>query len=72
MTTFALNQMEHRLEELAELTRVAWGQYSGAVRDLEGREYEEAERISWAELQATLRAIGAERDALTGVASPAA
>ena len=35
----------------------AWIAYSESLRDLAGRDYEEAERASWDELQATLALI---------------
>lgn len=69
MTTFAPNQTDRRLEELDIVTRDAWAHYSDSVRELAGREYEEAERESWAELQATLRAVDAERDELAASAA---
>jgi hypothetical protein len=72
MTTFAPKHTDRRLEELEGLTREAWAIYSASVRELEGREYEEVERESWAELQLTLRAVAAERDELTAAAAPPA
>jgi hypothetical protein len=69
MTTFAPRQTDRRLEELDELTREAWAQYSDSTAELEGREYEEAERESWTELQTTLRALDAERSELKSPAS---
>jgi hypothetical protein len=68
VTTFAPHQTVRRLEELDELTRDAWAYYHVSIRELEGREYDDAERASWAELQATLRALGTERDALLATA----
>ena len=70
MSTFTVNQTYRRLEELDALTRLAWAGYSDSLRDLEGREYEEAEPESWAELQDTLRALDTERGELIGAASP--
>ena len=52
-----------RLEELAELEREAWSDYRESLRDLAGRDYEEAEAASWEELQRTLAEVAAERDA---------
>lgn len=68
MTTFAPRHMQRRLAELEELTRDAWAHYSYATSELQGSEYEEAEYESWAELQATLRALESERDELMAVA----
>ena len=50
-----------RLEELAELEREAWTDYRESLRDLEGRDYEEAEAASWEDLQRTLAEVAAER-----------
>lgn len=57
MTTMTPN----RLEELAELERTAWADYSDALRDLQGRDYEQAEAASWDELQGLLADVAAER-----------
>ena len=59
MTTSA----PHLEEALQERERNAWIRYSESLRDLEGRDYEDAETESWAELQRDLRAIDAERGA---------
>jgi hypothetical protein len=37
--------------------------YRESLRDLEGADYEEAERISWARLQGTLRELSASATA---------
>jgi hypothetical protein len=39
----------------------AWIAYSESLRDLDGRDYEDAERASWDELQATLALIEGDR-----------
>ena len=39
--------------------REAWEVYRESLRDLHGADYEEAERISWATLQGTLRELSA-------------
>ena len=57
MTTFA----PHVEAALQERERDAWGRYSATLRDLEGRDYDDAETEAWAELQRELRAIEAER-----------
>jgi hypothetical protein len=57
MTTYA----PHVEAALQEREREAWGRYSTTLRDLEGRDYEDAETEAWAELQRDLRAIDAER-----------
>jgi rubrerythrin len=59
MTTYAPKQ---DLEaELAEREREAWSRYSGSLRELDGRDYDEAETEAWAELQRHLQLIDAER-----------
>ena len=45
----------------AERTREAWDAYRRSLRDLTGRDYEDAETEAWAQLQRDLRAIDAER-----------
>ena len=40
----------------------AWARYQDDLRELEGREYEEAEGPSWDRLQRRLREIDRERD----------
>jgi hypothetical protein len=59
MTTYAPRQ-DHEAA-LQERERVAWSRYSDTLRNLEGRDYEEAETEAWAELQRDLRAIDADR-----------
>lgn len=71
MTTFAPNQDTRReLHELEERARRAWKDYSGSLRDLTGREYEDAEHASWDRLQRELRDVGDRRAALTGERPP--
>jgi|tagenome__1003787_1003787.scaffolds.fasta_scaffold17520282_1 hypothetical protein len=60
MTTFATDRTQ---EELAQRERDAWSRYSDRLRDLHGPDYDDAERDSWAELQADLRLISSDRDA---------
>jgi hypothetical protein len=57
MTTYA----PHVEAALQEREREAWGRYSATLRELEGRDYEEAETEAWAELQRDLHAIEAQR-----------
>jgi hypothetical protein len=59
MTTSAIRQGTHRT--LAE--REAWEAYRESLRDLEGTDYEETERASWARLEATLRELHAAAQA---------
>ena len=60
MTTVATDRTQ---EELAQRERDAWSRYSDRLRDLHGRHYDDAERDSWAELQADLRLISSDREA---------
>jgi len=50
-----------RLEELAALECEAWSDYRECLRDLTGRQYEEAEAASWDDLQRALAGVAAER-----------
>jgi hypothetical protein len=69
MATFAPNQeIETRLDERV---REAWTMYKERLAGLEGREYDEAEAGSWAQLQETLREIADEREALAAPQDPA-
>lgn len=70
MSTVTVNQTYRRLEELDALTRLAWAGYSDSLRDLAGREYEDAEGESWTELQETLHALDTERCELIASSSP--
>lgn len=57
MTIFATPDTERLLAELDARTRVAWTEYSDALRDLDGRAYEDTEAAAWEELEAQLRDI---------------
>ena len=50
-----------RLAELEERRKEAWALYSESIRDLEGRDYEEAEDESWRRLQEMLQELDEER-----------
>ena len=58
VTTYAPQQ--HLDAELAARTREAWTQYRESLRELEGRDYEDAEKVSWARLQAALGELAGE------------
>jgi hypothetical protein len=47
-------------ETTSARTREAWDAYRESLRDLAGRDYEEAERSSWERLQRELEAIAAQ------------
>ncbi len=62
MTTFTSDhERGRRLRALDERTRRAWGVYTESLRDLDGREYEEAEGRSWDRLQRKLRELVDQR-----------
>jgi hypothetical protein len=44
----------------------AWVAYSESLRDLDGRDYEDAERASWDELQTALALIEGDRGPPSG------
>ena len=50
--------------KLDERTRRAWGAYRDSLRDLSGRDYDEAEGRSWARLQRKLKELEGERAAI--------
>ena len=59
-----------RLEELAEIERVAWSTYSESLLELDGRDYDIAEELSWDQLQRTLAEVETERAALAAADLP--
>jgi hypothetical protein len=61
MTTYAPDETDRRLEELAERERDAWNAYRHDLSDLRGRAYDVAEADSWEDLQRTLREVASER-----------
>ncbi len=54
-----------RLRELDEHTRRAWHAYNERIRELSGREYDDAERESWDELQEELVRVDQERQRIS-------
>jgi hypothetical protein len=67
MTTYAPDETGRRLEELADRERQAWQDYREGLRELEGRDYDEAESASWDDLQKALQDVAAERAELAEV-----
>jgi hypothetical protein len=61
MTSVTPDQRAERLAELDVRRREAWEEYQGSIRDLQGRDYEEAEGQSWDRLQRALRQLEEER-----------
>ncbi len=57
-------EQTRRLAELDARERLAWREYRDALRDLEPKAYDEQEPAAWEQLQATLRVLGAEREAV--------
>jgi hypothetical protein len=66
VTTYISDQQARRLAELESRTRDAWGDYTGELRDLKGRDYEEAEDRAWARLQKRLKQLDDERQLVEG------
>jgi len=66
MTTYISDQQARRLADIESRTRQAWTDYNGELRELEGRDYEEAEEKSWARLQKKLKQLADERSLVEG------
>jgi hypothetical protein len=67
MPTFTPNRIQARkLKELDERRARAWGAYRDSLRDLAGRDYDEAENRSWERLQRKLRELEAQRAEVVG------
>ena len=64
MNISAPRRDESRLNELDERTQRAWKAYRDSLRDLSGRDYDEAEHRSWERLQRKLAQVEDERMAL--------
>jgi hypothetical protein len=70
MTTFAADHDTSRqLEQLDERTRTAWQAYRDSTSTLAGPDYEEAESVSWDQLQRALDEVAGERERLVGAGS---
>jgi hypothetical protein len=61
MTSLTPDKREERLADIDVREREAWETYQQSLRDLQGRDYEEAEDQSWDRLQKRLRALDEER-----------
>jgi broad specificity phosphatase PhoE len=66
MTTYTSDQQAQRLAEIDFRTREAWADYTEELRELEGRDYEEAEDESWDRLQKRLKELDGERQLVEG------
>src|SRR4051812_25947711 len=67
MTTYISDQQAQRLAEIDLRKREAWAEYTEELRELRGRDYEEAEDQSWDRLQKTLKQLDGERQLVEGV-----
>ena len=67
MTTYISDQQARKLADIDERTREAWTAYNDSLRDLRGRDYEEAEDQSWNRLQQRLKQLDDERALVEGV-----
>ena len=61
MTTYISDHKTRRLADIEQRERQAWDTYSGSLRGLAGRDYEDAEHESWDRLQERLRELDDER-----------
>jgi hypothetical protein len=61
VSTKTSDRQARKLAEIDERTREAWVRYTRSLRDLEGRDYEEAEDRSWDRLQRRLKELDDER-----------
>jgi hypothetical protein len=61
MTTYISDERTQRLAAIEERRREAWASYNEGLRDLAGRDYEDAEDQSWDRLQRKLRQLEDER-----------
>lgn len=64
MTTFISDQQARKLADIEARKSQAWASYNDSLRDLSGRDYEDAEDRSWDRLQETLRQLDEERQLL--------
>jgi hypothetical protein len=64
MTTLTQSQVNRKLAELELLAQEAWLDYRDGLRELDGREYEDAEDQSWLRLQERLQELDKERQLL--------
>jgi hypothetical protein len=66
MTTYISDQQARKLADIDERTRQAWTAYNESLRELQGREYEEAEDESWGRLRKRLKQLEDERALVEG------
>jgi len=66
VTALTHEQVTRKLSDIDARTREAWATYNESLRDLQGREYEDAEGQSWDRLQKRLRELDGERQLVVG------
>lgn len=66
VTALTHEQVTRKLSEIDARTKQAWAAYNDSLRDLDGREYEEAEGQSWDRLQKRLQELDGERQLVVG------
>jgi hypothetical protein len=66
MTALTHDQVNRKLSDIDARKKQAWAAYNASLRDLRGREYEEAEGQSWDRLQKRLRELDGERQLVVG------
>jgi ppGpp synthetase/RelA/SpoT-type nucleotidyltranferase len=64
VTTFTTAEQARKLAEIQARTKQAWATYSESLRELDGRDYEDAEGESWDRLQRRLRQLDDEKQLL--------
>jgi hypothetical protein len=66
MPTFISDHEARKLADIEARTRDAWASYNDSLRELRGRDYEDAEDRSWDRLRKTLKQLDDERQLLAG------
>jgi hypothetical protein len=66
VTALTHEQVTRKLSDIDARTREAWAAYNESLRELQGREYEDAEGHSWDRLQKRLRELDGERQLVVG------
>jgi hypothetical protein len=61
MPTFISDQEARKLADIEARERAAWASYNDSLRELRGRDYEDAEDRSWDRLQKALGQLEDER-----------
>jgi hypothetical protein len=64
VTTFTSEHQARRMADIDARRKQAWTSYNESLRDLDGREYEDAETRSWDRLQSKLTQLDEERQLL--------